>query len=80
MVKGLSKLSVTELEGAMEDIEILVMNLMIGEPGGCTGKNNIINMGDVVMVDTAMNKSSDTVIRWADEQMDTSTMETEQGA
>ena len=64
MVKGLSKLSVTELEG---DIKMLVQNLMIGEPGGCPGMYNIIDMEYVVMMDTAKTKSSDTVIRWADE-------------
>ena len=71
MIKGLSKLSLTELEGDMVDIEILVKNLIIGEPGGCTGMYNIFNMEDVVMVDTAESNTSDTVIRWADEQMDT---------
>ena len=72
MVKGLSKLSVTELEGDMEEIEMLVQNLMIGDTGGCTGKYNFINMVDM---DTAESNSSDRVIRWADEQMDTRTME-----
>ena len=59
----------------MEEIEMLVQNLMIGEPGGCTGKYNFINMEDLVMVDTAESISSDRVIRWANEQMDTRTLE-----
>jgi hypothetical protein len=71
MIKGLSKLSLTELEGDMVDIEIMVKNLIIGEPGGCTGMYNIIDLEDVVMVDTAESYTSDIVIRWADEQMDT---------
>ena len=38
--------------------------------------NNIIDIEDLVMIDKAKTKSSDTVIRWADEQMDTRTLET----
>ena len=71
MVKELSKLTLSEPEGDMMAIGLLVRKLMIGEAGGGTGRYNIIDMADVVMVDTAESNTSNTVIRWTDEQMDT---------
>jgi hypothetical protein len=56
---------------------LLVKNLMICESGGYTGKNITIPMEDVEMLEMAKQSTKDTIIRWADEQMDTITISTE---
>ena len=43
MVRKLSELTISELDGDMVEIELLVKNLMIVEPGEHTGMENIID-------------------------------------
>jgi hypothetical protein len=73
----LSKLTMEELDEDMETIELLVKKMMICESGGYTGKYSTIPMEDVEMLDTAKQSTKDKIIRWADEQMDTITISTE---
>jgi hypothetical protein len=74
MMKELSKLSLDDLDRDMETIELLVTKMMIDVTGVYTGRCNIIDMGDVEMKDAARNKSSNNIILWTVEQMDTDSM------
>ena len=52
------------------DIEALVRNMMIVEPGERIGKPFIIDTEDVDMMTTVQTDPSEGHIRWMDEQMD----------
>ena len=76
MMKELSKLSLEDLDRDMESIELLVTKMMIDVTGVYTRGVNVIEMGDVEMKDAAKDISSNNVILWTDEQMDTASMAT----
>ena len=77
MMKELSNLSLEDLDKDMLTIERLVTMMMIDEAGADTGKHSIISMDDVEMCEAAKHNPNTTIIKWADELMDTVTKDTE---
>ena len=77
MVKKLSELTVKELDKDMMDIELLVKNLMLVEPGEWTGMEKIIDTEDVVLLDSAKTNPRTIQIKWTDNPLDK--MELEEG-
>jgi hypothetical protein len=76
MMTELSKLTLEELDEDMETIQLLGKNQMICESGGYTGKYSTIPIKEVKILNTDKKGTKDTIIRWADEQMDTITIST----
>ena len=61
----------------MMDIELLVKNLMLVEPGEWTGMEKIIDTEDVVLLDSAKTNPRTIQIKWTDNPLDK--MELEEG-
>ena len=59
-----------ELDKDMMDIELLVKNLMLVEPGEWTGMEKIIDTEDMVMLDSAKTNPRTIQIKWTDIPMD----------
>ena len=77
MMKELSNLSLEDLDKDMMTIERLVTMMMIGEAGTDTREQNIISMDDVEMCEAAKYNPNKPIIKWADELMDTVTLDAE---
>ena len=59
-----------ELDKDMMDIELLVKNLMLVEPGEWTGMEKIIDTEDMVMLDSAKTNPRTIQIKWTDNPVD----------